>query len=113
MASYHDRFGSRRARALTKLGHEVHLMPAKDVKAYVKRLTRMEAICEAVRRPSMRLKVPKRLDLLRELGAPSCSHCRARQCSRWGEYRDYRVSAGVALGRAYGKPYPRRRLKTQ
>ena len=29
------------ARELTKLGHEVRLMPAKDVKAYVKRATRM------------------------------------------------------------------------
>src|SRR6201987_3347086 len=46
------------ARALTKLGHEVRLMPAKDVKAYVKRnkndAADAEAICEAVRRPTMR-----------------------------------------------------------
>ena len=46
------------ARELTKLGHEVRLMPAKDVKAYVKRnkndATDAEAICEAVRRPTMR-----------------------------------------------------------
>ena len=41
---------------LTKLGHEVRLMPAKDVKAYVKRNKNdaAEAICEAVRRPTMR-----------------------------------------------------------
>jgi len=43
------------ARELTKLGHEVRLMPAKDVKAYVKRnkndAADAEAICEAVRRP--------------------------------------------------------------
>jgi transposase len=43
---------------LTKLGHEVRLMPAKDVKAYVKRnkndAADAEAICEAVRRPTMR-----------------------------------------------------------
>src|ERR1700686_247544 len=42
------------ARELTKLGHEVRLMPAKDVKAYVKRnkndAADAEAICEAVRR---------------------------------------------------------------
>jgi transposase len=42
---------------LTKLGHEVRLMPAKDVKAYVKRnkndAADAEAICEAVRRPTM------------------------------------------------------------
>src|SRR6478752_129676 len=47
------------ARELTKLGHEVRLMPAKDVKAYVKRnkndAADAEAICEAVRRPTMRL----------------------------------------------------------
>ena len=47
------------ARELTKLGHEVRLMPAKDVKAYLKRnkndAAAAEAICEAVRRPTMRL----------------------------------------------------------
>lgn len=46
------------ARALAKLGHEVRLMPAKDVKAYLKRnkndAADAEAICEAVRRPTMR-----------------------------------------------------------
>jgi transposase len=46
------------ARELTKLGHEVRLMPAKDVKAYVKRnkndAADAEAICEAVGRPRMR-----------------------------------------------------------
>jgi transposase len=46
------------ARELTKLGHEDRLMPAKDVKAYVKRNNNdaadAEAICEAVRRPTMR-----------------------------------------------------------
>jgi transposase len=46
------------ARELTKLGHKVRLMPAKDVKAYVKRSKNdaadAEAICEAVRRPTMR-----------------------------------------------------------
>jgi transposase len=46
------------ARELTRLGHEVRLMPAKDVKAYIKRnkndAADAEAICEAVRRPTMR-----------------------------------------------------------
>src|ERR1700726_2104014 len=46
------------ARELRKLGHEVRLMPAKDVKAYVKRnkndAADAESICEAVRRPTMR-----------------------------------------------------------
>jgi transposase len=51
------------ARELTKLGHKVRLMPAKDVKAYVKRnkndAADAEAICEAVRRPTMRFVQPK------------------------------------------------------
>ena len=46
------------ARELTKLGHTVRLMPARDVKAYVKRNKNdsadAEAICEAVRRPTVR-----------------------------------------------------------
>jgi transposase len=46
------------ARELQSLGHEVRLMPAQYVKAYVKRQKNdaadAEAICEAVRRPSMR-----------------------------------------------------------
>src|SRR6266511_2551050 len=46
------------ARELGALGHEVRLMPAQYVKAYVKRnkndAADAEAICEAVRRPSMR-----------------------------------------------------------
>jgi transposase len=46
------------ARELTKLGHEVRLMPAMYVKAYVKRgkndAADAEAICEAVTRQTMR-----------------------------------------------------------
>ena len=46
------------ARELTKLGHEVRLMPPAYVKPYVKRgktdAADAEAICEAVTRPSMR-----------------------------------------------------------
>ena len=49
------------ARELTKLGHPVRLMPAKDVKAYVKRnkndAADAQAICEAVRRPTMRYQI--------------------------------------------------------
>jgi len=45
-------------RELRKLGHDVRLMPATYVKPYVKRgktdAADAEAICEAVRRPSMR-----------------------------------------------------------
>ena len=54
------------ARELAKLGHEVRLMPAKDVKAYVKRnkndAADAEAICEAVRRPTMRFVQVKSAD---------------------------------------------------
>src|SRR3977135_4345248 len=46
------------ARELTKTGHSARLVPAKEVKAYVKRnktdAADAEAICEAVRRPTMR-----------------------------------------------------------
>lgn len=46
------------ARELMALGHEVRLMPPRYVKAYVKRhrndAADAEAICEAVKRPSMR-----------------------------------------------------------
>src|SRR5256884_468060 len=46
------------ARELDALGHEVRLMPAQYVKAYVKRnkndAADAEAICEAVQRPTMR-----------------------------------------------------------
>ena len=46
------------ARELKKLGHDVRLMPAKDVKAYVKRnkndAVDAAACCEAVRRPMVR-----------------------------------------------------------
>ena len=46
------------ARELAALGHEVRLMPAQYVKAYIKRnkndAADAEAICEAVMRPTMR-----------------------------------------------------------
>ena len=46
------------ARELRAVGHEVRLMPAQYVKAYVKRnkndVADAEAICEAVSRPNMR-----------------------------------------------------------
>src|SRR6186713_3655113 len=54
------------ARELTKLGHQVRLMPAKDVKAYIKRnkndAADAAAICEAVRRPTMRFVQVKSAD---------------------------------------------------
>src|ERR1700722_17271409 len=52
-------------RELIALGHEARLMPPNYVKAYVKRnkhdVADAEAICEAVRRPSMRFVPLKRL----------------------------------------------------
>src|SRR6202521_4918685 len=59
------------ARELKKLGHDVRLMPAKDVKAYVKRnkndAVDAAACCEAVRRPTVRtvpVKTPEQQALL-------------------------------------------------
>jgi transposase len=59
------------AREIVALGHEVKLMPAKYVKAYVKRnkndAADAEAICEAVARPTMRfvpIKTPEQQALL-------------------------------------------------
>ncbi|MEM7042426.1 MAG: IS110 family transposase [Pseudomonadota bacterium] len=58
-------------REITALGHDVRLMPAKYVKAYVKRnkndAADAEAICEAVTRPTMRfvpIKTPEQQALL-------------------------------------------------
>ena len=54
------------ARELTKLGHEVRLMPPRYVKPYVKRnkndAADAEAICEAVTRPTMRFVPVKTVD---------------------------------------------------
>src|SRR5262250_1163735 len=51
------------ARELRALGHEVRLMPAQYVKAYIKRnkhdAADAEAICEAVQRPTMRFVLVK------------------------------------------------------
>ena len=67
------------ARELTKLGHEVRLMPAKDVKAYVKRnkndAADAEAICEAVRRPTMRFVQLKSAEQQGRLTNAASSRC--------------------------------------
>ena len=59
------------AREITKLGHEVRLMPPRYVKPYVKRnkndAADAEAICEAVQRPTMRfvpIKTPQQQSVL-------------------------------------------------
>src|SRR4029453_8491061 len=58
--------GDCRARELRALGHEVRLMPAQYVKAYIKRNkpdpADAEAICEAVGRPTMRFVPVKTAD---------------------------------------------------
>ena len=55
------------ARELGALGHEVRLMPAQYVKAYIKRnkhdAADAEAICEAVGRPTMRFVPVKTAEL--------------------------------------------------
>jgi hypothetical protein len=62
------------ARELTKLGHKVRLMPAKDVKAYVKRNKNDAADAEASDQPSVFLgalgETPSGLDRQ----TPSCGH---------------------------------------
>ena len=82
------------ARELRKLGHQVRLMPAKDVKAYVKRnkndAADAEAICEAVRRPTMRFVQIKSVEQQGQLmptpthatGALSLSHTPTHQRPR-------------------------------
>ncbi|MBZ0214974.1 MAG: IS110 family transposase, partial [Fimbriimonadaceae bacterium] len=59
------------AREITKLGHEVWMMPPRYVKPYVKRnkndAADAEAICEAVTRPTMRfvpIKTPQQQSVL-------------------------------------------------
>ncbi len=61
------------AREITALGHDVRMMPASYVKAYVKRnkndAADAEAICEAVTRPTMRfvpIKTPEQQSVLME-----------------------------------------------
>ena len=60
------RDGALRGRELRALGHEVRLMPAQYVKAYIKRnkhdAADAEAICEAVGRPTMRFVPVKTAD---------------------------------------------------
>src|ERR1700738_3116533 len=67
------------ARELTKLGHEGRLMPAEDVKAYIQHnkndAADAEAICEAVRRPTMRFVRAKSVELGRYSIARVISCC--------------------------------------
>src|SRR6202451_91540 len=72
------------ARELIALGHEARLMPPNYVKAYVKRnkhdVADAEAICEAVRRPSMRFVPVKTVEQQSARPARSAGHgCRHPQ----------------------------------
>jgi transposase len=71
------------ARQLQSLGHEVKLMPPAYVKAYVKRnkndAADAEAICEAVRRPTMRFVAIKSADAQSVLMLHRTRHLLVRQ----------------------------------
>lgn len=71
------------ARQLQALGHEVRLMPPAYVKAYVKRnkndAADAEAICEAVKRPTMRFVPIKSADAQSVLMLHRARHLLVRQ----------------------------------
>jgi transposase len=92
------------ARRLTALGHEVKLMPPAYVKAYVKRnkndAADAGAICEAVRRPTMRFVPIKSADAQSILMLHRARHLLVRQ-------RTAQVSAMRAHLAEYGIIAPR------
>jgi transposase len=94
------------ARELTALGHEVKLMPPAYVKAYVKRnkndAADAEAICEAVRRPTMRFVAVKSVDAQSILMLHRARHLLVRQ-------RTAQVSAMRAHLAEYGIIAPKGR----
>src|SRR5437762_3336507 len=87
------------ARELRALGHEVRLMPAQYVKAYIKRnkhdAADAEAICEAVSRPTMRFMPVKTAEQqgnqLLDRGRPECLSLRAgvRRLARFGAAAEF------------------------
>jgi transposase len=92
------------ARQLTALGHQVKLMPPAYVKAYVKRnkndAADAEAICEAVRRPTMRFVPVKSTDAQSVLMLHRARHLMVRQ-------RTAQVSALRAHLAEYGVVAPK------
>jgi transposase len=92
------------ARQLTALGHQVKLMPPAYVKAYVKRnkndAADAEAICEAVRRPTMRFVPVKSADAQSALMLHRARHLLVRQ-------RTAQVSAMRAHLAEYGVIAPK------
>lgn len=94
------------ARQIAALGHEVKLMPPTYVKAYVKRnkndAADAEAICEAVRRPTMRFVPVKSADAQSILMLHRARHLMVRQ-------RTAQVSAFRAHLAEYGIVAPKGR----
>src|SRR5262249_48394661 len=98
------------ARELAALGHEVRLMPAQYVKAYIKRnkhdAADAEAICEAVQRPTMRFVPVKTAEqqaaqLLRSAAARCCAAGAAGagksdRADRSGDYSAGEAADGLA-----------------
>jgi hypothetical protein len=91
------------ARELAALGHEVRLMPAQYVKAYIKRnkndAADAEAICEAVQRPTMRF-VPVKTAEQQASGQRRCSFTKARatrKCHRDGPLPAMTCQKGYAF----------------
>src|SRR5215831_13146084 len=93
------------ARELRKFGHEVRLMPAKDVKAYVKRnkndAVDAEASCEAVRRPTMRFVGVKSAEQQGRLMQHRTRDLLMRQQTQGGPMR-YKPKSTAAPGIALG-----------
>src|SRR6201984_3238292 len=95
------------ARELTKLGHEVRLMPAKDVKPYVKHnkndAADAEAICEAVRRPTMRFVQVKSAAQQSQLMLHRTRDLLMRQRTQViNAFRAHMAELGIVAGRGRG-----------
>lgn len=96
------------ARQITALGHQVRLMPPAYVKAYVKRnkndAADAEAICEAVRRPTMRFVPIKSADAQSILMLHRARHLLVRQrTAQVSAMRAHLAEYGIvaAKGRAH------------
>src|SRR5580658_5333800 len=87
------------ARELIALAHEVRLMPAQCVKPYVKRSKNdaadAEAICEAVRRPTMRLVALSSARCPRSAATDRCGRPGAWDRRRWSQSISIRVGPTV------------------
>lgn len=91
------------ARVLQRLGHEVRLMPARYVKAYVKRNKTdgrdAEAVCEAMQRPSMRFVPVKSVDQQGVLVLHRTRHLLSRQRTMAGNaLRGALAEFGIVAG---------------